>query len=40
MNIVLSEVDKMKFAEDPLVDNLFKSRIKGEAYGLRAIFMY
>lgn len=40
MNIVLSEVDKMKFAEDPIVDNLFKSRIKGEAYGLRAIFMY
>jgi hypothetical protein len=40
MNIALSEVDKMKFAEDPLVDNLFKSRIKGEAYGLRAMFMY
>jgi starch-binding outer membrane protein, SusD/RagB family len=40
MNIVLNEVDKMTFAEDPLVDNLFKSRIKGEAYGLRALFMY
>ncbi|MBZ4040828.1 RagB/SusD family nutrient uptake outer membrane protein [Flavobacterium hibisci] len=40
MNIVLKEVDKMTFAEDPLVDNLFKSRIKGEAYGLRALFMY
>lgn len=40
MNIVLSEVEKMKFSDDPLVDNLFKSRIKGEAYGLRALFMY
>lgn len=40
MNIVLNEVDKMTFAEDPLADNLFKSRIKGEAYGLRALFMY
>lgn len=40
MNIVLSEVEKMTFAEDPLVDNLFKNRIKGEAYGLRALFMY
>ena len=40
MNIVLGEVDKMTFAEDPIVDNLFKSRIKGEAYGLRALFMY
>jgi hypothetical protein len=40
MNIVLAEVDKMTFAEDPLTDNLFKSRIKGEAYGLRALFMY
>lgn len=40
MNMVLGEVDKMTFAEDPLVDNLFKSRIKGEAYGLRALFMY
>jgi len=40
MNIVLSEVDKMTFSEDPLVNNLFKGRIKGEAYGLRAMFMY
>ncbi len=40
MNIVLSEVDKMTFSEDPLVDNLFKGRIRGEAYGLRAMFMY
>ena len=40
MNIVLAEVDKMTFSEDPIVDNLFKSRIKGEAYGLRALFMY
>ena len=40
MNIVLSEVDKMTFSEDPLVDTLFRERIRGEAYGLRAMFMY
>ncbi len=40
MNIFLSEVDKMKFSEDPTTDNLFKERMKGEAYGLRAMFMY
>lgn len=40
MNIVLAEAEKMKFAEDPLVDNLFKDRIRGEAYGLRAMFMF
>ena len=40
MNIVLAEVEKMKFAEDPVVDNLFKNRIRGEAFGLRAMFMY
>lgn len=40
MNIFLSEVDKMEFAQDSTTDNLFKERMKGEAYGLRAILMY
>lgn len=40
MNIVLAEVEKMTFSENPISNNLFKSRIKGEAYGLRALFMY
>lgn len=40
MNIVLTEADKMKFADDPIIDKLFKERIKGEAYGLRALFMF
>lgn len=40
MNIVLAEADKMTFSEEAIVDNLFKERIKGEAYGLRAILMY
>jgi len=40
MNIVIAEVDKMTFAEDAGVNTLFKDRIKGEAYGLRALFIY
>jgi len=40
MNIVLTEADKMTFAEDPIIDKLFKERVKGEAYGLRALFMF
>jgi hypothetical protein len=40
MNIIINDVQNMKFSDDPIVDNLFKERIKGEAYGLRAIFLY
>jgi len=40
MNIVIAEADKMKFAEDAVSNKLFKERIVGEAYGLRALFMY
>jgi len=40
MNIVLAEVDKVKFSDDDKANLMFKDRIKGEAYGLRAIFMY
>lgn len=40
MNIVIAEVDKMKFSEEDVSNTLFKERIKGEAFGLRALFMY
>jgi len=40
MNIMISNVGKMKFSEDTTANKLFKDRIKGEAFGLRALFMY
>jgi len=40
MNIVINEVGKMKFSEDTIVNMLFKERVKGEAFGLRALFLY
>ncbi|WP_187264405.1 RagB/SusD family nutrient uptake outer membrane protein [Pontibacter beigongshangensis] len=40
LNIMLREVDKVQWANDPNVSMLFRDRMKGEAYGLRALFMY
>jgi len=40
MNIFLSRVDEVKWADNELVSELFNDRMKGEAYGLRALFMY
>lgn len=40
INIMLSEADKVNWAKDENVSNMFRDRIKGEAYGLRALFMY
>ena len=40
LNLMLSEVDSITFAEDPVVNLMFRDRTKGEAYGLRAIHMY
>lgn len=40
INLVLSEVDATTFSEDALVNEMFRDRTKGEAYGLRAIHMY
>jgi len=40
MNIVLAQVDKMKFSETEVLNKMFKERISGEAYGLRAVLMY
>ncbi|MBL3657230.1 RagB/SusD family nutrient uptake outer membrane protein [Fulvivirga sediminis] len=40
MNIFLGEADKVAWAENEEVSEMFKNRLKGEAYGLRAMFMY
>lgn len=40
LNLMLREVEQATFAEIPVVDRMFKDRIKGETYGLRALFMY
>lgn len=40
MNLMLQEVDSITFSDDALVNEMFRSRTKGEAYGLRAIHMY
>lgn len=40
MNIMLEESDKVNWAKDENVRRMFNDRTKGEAYGLRALFMY
>ncbi len=40
LNIFLQEADKVAWAKDEYVSELFRQRLKGEAYGLRALFMY
>lgn len=40
LNIFLAEADKVKWAKDENVSSLFRKRLKGEAYGLRALYMY
>ena len=40
INIVLEEADKVKWASNEAKSSLFNMRIKGEAYGLRALYMY
>jgi starch-binding outer membrane protein, SusD/RagB family len=40
LNLMIKEVDKVTFSVIPAVNNMFVDRIKGEAYGLRAMFMY
>lgn len=40
INIFLNEVDKVSWADDKTVNQLFCDRLKGEAYGLRAMFMF
>ncbi|MEQ8552592.1 MAG: RagB/SusD family nutrient uptake outer membrane protein [Cyclobacteriaceae bacterium] len=40
MNIALAEMDSVTFSENVPVNAMFTDRVKGEAYGLRALFMY
>lgn len=40
MNLTLEQIDKVSWAEDTTVSRLFNMRVKGEAYGLRALFYY
>lgn len=40
LNIMLQEVDKVRWVSDTTASRLFATRIKGEAYGLRALLMY
>jgi len=41
LNLMLEAADSVSYTIDnPLIDQMFADRIKGEAYGLRALFMY
>ncbi|MDR0700294.1 MAG: RagB/SusD family nutrient uptake outer membrane protein [Tannerella sp.] len=40
INLFLENADKVNWAEDEEVAALFKRRMKGEAYGMRALFLY
>ncbi|MGF7231809.1 RagB/SusD family nutrient uptake outer membrane protein [Arachidicoccus sp.] len=40
MNLMLEQVDKVTWTQDSAVAKLFAMRVKGEAYGLRALFYY
>ncbi|MDR1121306.1 MAG: RagB/SusD family nutrient uptake outer membrane protein [Dysgonamonadaceae bacterium] len=40
INLFLENADKVNWAEDEEVVALFNRRMKGEAYGMRALFMY
>lgn len=40
INLFLERADKVKWAEDSAVSELFRIRMRGEAYGMRALFMY
>ncbi len=40
MNTIIEESDKVNWAADPILRKFFSVRLKGEAYGLRAIYYY
>lgn len=40
LNLFLSISDKVKWEDDAVTTKLFNMRVKGEAYGLRALFLY
>lgn len=40
INLFISIADSVKWANDPLVAEMFRDRMKGDAYGMRALYMY
>ena len=40
LNLFLANADKVKWAQDEQPSKLFNRRMKGEAFGMRALFMY
>lgn len=40
LNLFLEKSDSVKWAEDPAANELFRIRTRGEAFGMRALFMY
>ncbi len=40
LNIFLANADSVTWANDKAINKLFNQRMKGEAYGLRGLFMY
>ncbi|MFD2034727.1 RagB/SusD family nutrient uptake outer membrane protein [Belliella marina] len=40
INLFLEHVDNIQFANDPVTNLTFRDRMKGEAYGLRALYMF
>lgn len=40
LNLFLANADKVNWAEDQTVSKMYNDREKGEAYGMRAMFMY
>lgn len=40
INLFLENVDKVEWAKDERISTMFLERLKGEAYGLRALHMY
>jgi len=40
INLLLDIVDEVIFASDPVVNDMFIDRMKGDAYGMRALFLY
>lgn len=40
LNIFLANADSVTWAKDPLIRTMYNDRLKGEAYGLRALQMY
>lgn len=40
INLFLTQVDQVSWVNDPIVNKMFSDRLKGEAYGLRAMFSF